>query len=80
MLGCFMSDINLGIFTARLDPDRAIYATSEKLMVRRHRYENVPFRSFFKALLNAPLRRRAAPRLPSAAAGLGRSAGARIRA
>ena len=64
MLGCFMSDINLGIFTARLDPDRAIYATSEKLMVRRHRYENVPFRSFFKALLKAPLRRRAAPKLP----------------
>jgi indolepyruvate decarboxylase len=64
MLGCLMSDINLGIFTARLDPARSIYATAEKLMVRRHRYENVPFRSFFKALLNAPLRRRAAPAMP----------------
>ena len=65
MLGCLMSDINLGIFTAHLDPDRAVYATSEKLMVRRHRYENVPFRSFFKALLKAPLHRRAAPKLPA---------------
>jgi indolepyruvate decarboxylase len=64
MLGCFMSDINLGIFTADLDPARAIYATSDKLMVRRHRYENVPFPSFFKALLDAPLRRRAAPAMP----------------
>ena len=58
MLGCFMTDINLGIYTANLDLDRAIYATSEKLQVRRHHYLNVPFRSFFKALLHAPLRRR----------------------
>ncbi len=73
MLGCLMSDINLGIFTARLDPDRAIYATSEKLMVRRHRYENVPFRSFVKALLDAPLRRRAAPKLPAPRPAWGRT-------
>src|SRR5438876_11796164 len=29
MLGAFMTDINLGIYTARLDPARSIYATSE---------------------------------------------------
>ena len=75
MLGCLMSDINLGIFTARLDPDRSIYATAEKLMVRRHRYENVPFRSFFKALLAAPLRRRAAPKLPERRPVWGRAQG-----
>src|SRR4051795_7878607 len=31
LLGAFMTDINLGIYTARLDPARSIYATSEKL-------------------------------------------------
>src|SRR5438876_8619735 len=30
LLGAFMTDINLGVYTARLDPARSIYATSEK--------------------------------------------------
>jgi indolepyruvate decarboxylase len=34
MLGAFMTDINLGIYTARLDPGRCISATSEKLSIR----------------------------------------------
>ena len=29
LLGAFMTDINLGIYTAKLDPNRCIYATSE---------------------------------------------------
>jgi len=31
LLGAFMTDLNLGIFTAKLDPGRCIYATSEQL-------------------------------------------------
>jgi len=61
MLGCFMTDINLGVYTAELDPDRTIYATSEKTTIRRHAFENVPLRSFFRALLKAPLKRRPRP-------------------
>jgi len=64
MLGCFMTDINLGVYTADLDTGRTIYATSEKVTVRRHSYEDVPFRSFFKALLEQRLRRRRKPSLP----------------
>jgi len=64
MLGCFMTDINLGIYTADLDPSHTIDATSEKVSVRRHRYDDVPFRSFFEALLGARLRRRRRPALP----------------
>jgi len=63
-LGCFMSDINLGVYTANLAPSRTISATSEKTSIRRHSFENVPFRSFFKALLKARLRRRRKPRMP----------------
>jgi len=64
MLGCFMTDINLGVYTARLDPGRTISATSERISILRHSFADVPFRSFFKAILGAPLRRRASPRMP----------------
>jgi indolepyruvate decarboxylase len=64
MLGCFMTDINLGVYTAHLDPSRIINATSERLSIRHHQYENVPFRQFFSALLSARLRRRRRPVLP----------------
>lgn len=64
VLGCFMTDIDLGIYTARLDPNRVVHATAEKITVSRHSYEDVPFRSFFKALLKAPIRRRKRPVLP----------------
>jgi len=64
MLGAFMTDINLGIYTARLDPARSIYATSEKLSIRYHTYENVEFRDFMRGLARLKLRRRAPRRLP----------------
>jgi indolepyruvate decarboxylase len=64
LLGVFMTDINLGVFTARLDPARSIYATSEKLSVRYRSYEHVRFKDFFRALLRARLRTRHLPRLP----------------
>jgi len=63
MLGCFMTDINLGVYTAELDPDRTIYATSERTTIRRHSFDNVPFRSFVAALLAAPLKRRPEPKI-----------------
>ena len=64
LLGAFMTDINLGIYTARLDPARSIYATSEKLSIRYHTYENVRFKDFVHGLLKAKLRRRAPGRIP----------------
>jgi indolepyruvate decarboxylase len=64
MLGVFLTDINLGVFTARLDPARAIYATSEKLSVRYHSYENVRFQDFLQGLLRVKLRRRRSGRWP----------------
>src|SRR5205085_1442619 len=64
MLGAFMTDINLGVFTARLDPVRSIYATSEKLSIRYHNYENVRFKDFMRGLLRLAFRRRSWPPLP----------------
>lgn len=56
LLGAFMTDINLGIYTAQLDLGRAIYATSEKLAIRHHTFENVRFKDFVHGLLAADLR------------------------
>jgi len=64
MLGCFMTDINLGVYTASLDTGRAISATSEKVSIRRHSFEDVPFRSFMKSLLKAKLNRHPNPKKP----------------
>jgi len=50
MLGCFMTDINLGIFTAELDPSRTIDATSEDLRIRRHHYREVRLDDFIRGL------------------------------
>ena len=50
MLGCFLTDINLGIFTAKLDPSRCIDATSEDLRIRYHHYSDVRLDDFIRGL------------------------------
>jgi indolepyruvate decarboxylase len=64
MLGTFLTDVNLGIFTARLDRSHAIEATSEKIQVSRHRWDRVGFGDFMRALANADIRKRRAPARP----------------
>lgn len=64
MLGAFMTDTNLGVFTARLDPGRSIYVTSEKLSIRHHSYEDVRFKDFVRGLLRGKLRRRSLGKIP----------------
>jgi indolepyruvate decarboxylase len=64
ILGAFMTDINLGVYTANLDPGRTIYATSERLSVKHHSFHDVPFRSFVAVLERAPIRERPRPPLP----------------
>ncbi|HVM49940.1 MAG TPA: thiamine pyrophosphate-dependent enzyme [Candidatus Acidoferrum sp.] len=64
LLGAFMTDINLGIYTARLDPGRSIYATSEKLSIGYHTYEGVRFKDFVSGLRRLPLRPRKLGNIP----------------
>jgi indolepyruvate decarboxylase len=56
MLGCFLTDINLGIFTAKLDPARCIDATSEDLRIRHHHYREVRLDDFLRGLIERRLR------------------------
>ncbi len=57
LLGTFMTDLNLGLFTCNLDPGKCIYATSEQLRIRHHHYHNVQLDDF----LNELIRRRPTP-------------------
>ena len=67
ILGDFMTDINLGIYTAHLDPGRCIYATSEFLRISHHHFDGVELPDFIDGLTAAGLR--APPRpLPPASA------------
>ena len=63
ILGAFMTDVNLGIYTANLDRARSIYATSEKLSVRYHSYEDVMFDNFIDGINSSKLRKRRKPKL-----------------
>ncbi|MEX2285556.1 MAG: thiamine pyrophosphate-binding protein [Planctomycetaceae bacterium] len=56
LLGTFMTDINLGIFTANLDPGKCIYATSENLRMRHHHFHDVVLADFIKGLAKAEIR------------------------
>ena len=50
LLGTFMTDINLGIFTANLNPNNCIYVTSERLRIRHHHYLDVKLDEFLDGL------------------------------
>jgi indolepyruvate decarboxylase len=56
MLGCFLTDINLGIFTAKLDPAQCINATSEDLQIRYHHYREVRLDDFIRGLRDRRLK------------------------
>ena len=58
LLGTFMTDINLGIYTANLDPGKCIYATSEQLRIRHHHYHGVLLADFIRELAARRSRRR----------------------
>ncbi len=53
ILGAFMTDINLGINTAKLDVSRTINVNSERLSIKHHHYEQVLLVDFIAELTKA---------------------------
>jgi indolepyruvate decarboxylase len=68
LLGEFMTDINMGIFTANLPSSNCIYATSESLRISHHHFQSVLLRDFIRGLADAKLKapRREMPQLANA--------------
>lgn len=54
-LGALLTDLNLGVYTAKIDQARSIYATSEKLTIHHHSYESVLFPDFLAGLIAADI-------------------------
>ncbi|PQO31065.1 preprotein translocase subunit Tim44 [Blastopirellula marina] len=63
LLGTFMTDINMGVFTANLDPSKCIYATSEQLRLKHHHYHGITLPDFVRHLAkrDIPCVKRALP-------------------
>ena len=55
LLGAFLTDMDLGIYTAKLDPNRWIFASSEDLRIRHHHFHEVLFPDFVNGLLKAKI-------------------------
>ncbi len=53
LMGAFLSDINLGIYTAKLEPSRCVYVTSESVRVSHHHYHDVGLQEFLTGLIEA---------------------------
>ena len=60
MLGAFLTDIDMGIFTANLDPRKCIYSTSEQTRISHHHFQDILVTDFVRGLgqleLKAPKR------------------------
>jgi len=50
MLGVTLNDVDLGIYTARLDPRRMVRAAQGEVVIRHHRYPRVRLADFLAAL------------------------------
>ena len=51
MLGVILSDINLGMFTAKFSPDDAVVANIDGLKIKKHFYPQIGLDLFMKGLL-----------------------------
>jgi indolepyruvate decarboxylase len=68
ILGAFMTDINLGVYTAHLDVNRTINVTSEKASIKRHHFEDIVLDDFLDGLMTADLGPRREASIVNAAA------------
>ncbi|MBW2289602.1 MAG: alpha-keto acid decarboxylase family protein [Deltaproteobacteria bacterium] len=70
-IGAWMSDINLGIYTAQIDVGRLIHATADRVQIKRHYFDNVYLGDFIAGLRDAlPDGSSRGPRIQPAASSL----------
>ncbi|GIX03034.1 MAG: preprotein translocase subunit Tim44 [Planctomycetaceae bacterium] len=56
VLGAFFTDIDLGIYTAQLDPAKCIYVTADDLRISHHHYHEVLITDFVRGLLKQEIK------------------------
>jgi indolepyruvate decarboxylase len=67
MLGVTLNDIDTGIYTARLDPQRIVRAAQNEVVIRHHRYPRVTLSDFVLSLARSAKGRGEVPLLAAAA-------------
>jgi len=50
MLGVTLNDVDLGIYSAKLDAKRIVRASQDEVIIHHHRYSRVLLRDFLAAL------------------------------
>jgi indolepyruvate decarboxylase len=71
LLGVALNDVDTGIYSARMNPDRMVRASGDEVFIRHHRYPKVYLRDFVQALYEAaPIHGRSLPAFESEAAPL----------
>jgi alpha-keto-acid decarboxylase len=65
MLGVTLNDVDLGVYTARLDPRRMVRAAQDEVVIRHHRYPRIRLADFLPALAARIHPRPALPDIPS---------------
>jgi indolepyruvate decarboxylase len=73
ILGAFMTDINLGVYTANLDIERTINVNSERASIKRHHFDDVTLAGFMEGIAAAELGSRSRRTIASAASVLAKS-------
>ena len=71
LLGTILTDIDLGIFTAKLDAGNSIFASCDKLRISHHHFHHVLLADFIRALVAAKPRGAARQLPPGPAAARG---------
>jgi len=61
LLGAMMTDMNMGIYTARIDRRYAVYAASDRVAIGHHAYDGVRMQDFVAGLAACPWTRRVPP-------------------
>ena len=71
LLGTLLTDLDLGIFTAKLDASKSIYATTHELRISHHHFHHVLLEDFLRALVAVKPKaaQRTLPAGPAAAQG-----------
>jgi indolepyruvate decarboxylase len=61
LLGAMLTDVNLGIYTARIERKFSVYAAKDRVAVGHHAYDDVRMEDFVAALAAHPWKKRTPP-------------------
>jgi indolepyruvate decarboxylase len=67
LLGAFITDVFLGLYTAKLDRKNCILATTEKTRIGLHGYDSIILKEFLEGLRDAPITSKAPVKNPNPA-------------